>query len=395
LICIIADTANEIKEAFVMRSKRINRIFINIALLVLLAGSLVLTSGEALAGTKTTLTDLTGRKITLDLPVKSMVIPGWSGSGNPFYTLFALMGDDATKMIVGMGDSLKLFRHWVWEKYLERYPALANIPNVGRPPEINVEKIISLKPDVVVVPTGAYISAKDGCAILEKAGIPVVQIDYHAQSMEKHIKSMKLIGDLVGRPERAKELIDFYKAQCDLVYDRLAKSKHATPRVYYETGYSPKEYGSTSGKWMWGVLMQNAGGLNIARDKFERSGKLSPEFVLKADPEVVFFAGANWKARPESLQLGYNANEAEAKKRLSRFLTRPGWEHMTAVKNKKVFGLYMGISREIWDFYALQCLAKWFHPELFKDLNPLDGFKEFHEKFLGVKFSGVWSVELD
>ena len=34
---------------------------------------------------------------------------------------------------------------------------------------------------------------------LGKAGIPVVQIDYHAQTMERHIQSMQLIGDLLER----------------------------------------------------------------------------------------------------------------------------------------------------------------------------------------------------
>ena len=55
----------------------------------------------------------------------------------------------------------------------------------------------------------------------------------------------------------------------------------------------------------------------------------------------------------------------------------------------------MGLSREVWDFYALQVLAKWLHPDLFQDLDPLDGFKEFHETFLGIDYSGLWAVELD
>lgn len=374
--------------------KLVRRRVLSLTMALSLALSLISGHGAFAKETKT-FTDLAGREITLELPVESMVIPGWSGSGNPFFTLFAIMGDDAPNMIIGMGDSLVKFRGWVWEKYIERYPALLDIPNVGRPPEINVEKIIALQPDVVVVPTGAYASGKDAFEILERAGVPIVQIDYHAQSLEKHVQSMRIIGDLVGKPERTEELIEFYKTQSALVYDRLAEADPSKQRIYIENGYDPAEYANTNGNWLWGVLSENAGGSNIARDKFERSGTLSPEFVLSIDPQVVVFTGSNWESRPNSLQLGYEATEEEAKRRLSQFLSRQGWENLSAVEDRKVFGIHQGLAREVWDFYALQVLAKWMHPELFEDLDPLDGFKEFHERFLGVEFSGVWAVELD
>lgn len=350
---------------------------------------------EALAGKQATVTDLAGRKVTLELPVKSFVLPGWSGSGNPFYTLFALLGDDAPKMIVGMDPGLKKNRHWIWEKFIERYPALEKIPTVGAPPEINVEKIIALKPDVVLAPVGAYKSGRDAFTTLEKAGIPVILNDYHSESLDTHIRSMQLIGQIVGRPQRTRELVDFYTRQCAVVQNRLAAAPPTNLRVYLELGQNPDEYKNTYGNSMWGLLVPRAHGLNIASGVVENYAPVSPEFVLKSNPQVVIFTGANWPSSPASLQLGYYADDREAQKRLSAFLARPGWSQMEAVKNSRVYGIHHGLAREIWDFYPLQCMAKWFYPEIFKDLDPLDGFRKFHEKFLGVSLCGTWSVETD
>ncbi len=378
-----------------MKFLRINHNLIIMMLVILLTVSVALSGANALAGEKVTLTDLGGRQITLEVPVKSIVLAGSSGSGNPFFTLFALLGDDAANIIVGMDQGLSRNRHWIWQKYLDRYPKLATIPDVGKPSDLNIEKIIALKPDVVMATANSYKSGKEAFDTLEKVGIPVVLNDYHSETLDAHLKSMELIGKVVGRPERTKELTDFYKTQCAVVEDRLAKASLAKPRVYVELGRDPKENANTYNKIMWGLLIPRAKGNNIAKGLLKGYGPISPEYVLKANPQVVVLTGANWAGKPNSLQLGYFAKQAEAQKRLRGFLSRPGWDRIEAVKNRRVYGIHHVLSREIWDFYPLQCFAKWFYPKLFKDLKPLDAFKEFHEKFLGVEYSGTWAVELD
>jgi iron complex transport system substrate-binding protein len=378
-----------------MQYQRNNYCFSIVALLILLAGLVALPAGNAMANEKITLTDLAGRQVSLQVPVKSVVLAGGTGSGNPFFTLFALLGDDAAKTIVGMDQGLKRNRQWIWQKYLERYPLLGNIPDVGKPAELNVEKIIALKPDVVMATKGGYKGGKASFETLQKAGIPVILNDYHSETLDTHIKSMEMIGKVVGRPQRTKELVDFYKAQCAVVEDRLAKVSVVKPRIYVECGLDSKEYRNSYNKSMWGLLISRAGGANIAKGLIEGYGPISPEFVIKANPQVVVLTGANWPGKSRSLKLGYEAEQAEAKERLRGFLSRPGWNRIEAVKNRRVYGIHHVLSREIWDFYSLQCLAKWLYPDLFKDLNPLKNYKEFHEKFLGVEYSGVWAVQLD
>lgn len=357
-----------------------------------------LTFGSSMAaaqGSQTTLPDLAGREVSLKVPVCSIVLAGWSGSGNPFFTLFGLLGDKTPKMILGMDEGLKNNRQWIWQKFVEKYPDLESIPDVGSPPEINIEKIISLAPDVVMVPTTAAKSSMDAFKKLEQAGIPVVMNDYHTESFATHIKSIELIGTIVGQPERAREMIDFYKKQCSRVEDRLARSSAVRPKVYVELGTNPEEYGNTYGNSMWGVLISRAGGSNIAQNLIDSYGPISPEAVLQANPQIIVLTGANWPKRPKSLKLGYYVEKEESKDTLENFLARPGWATLDGVKNRRIFGIHHGLSREVWDFYPIQCFAKWFYPDMFSDLDPDANLREFHSKFLGLDLSGTWAVALD
>ena len=43
---------------------------------------------------------------------------------------------------------------------------------------------------------------------------------------------------------------------------------------------------------------------------------------------------------------------------------------------------------------AIQQLAKWFHPDLFADLDPDAAFRELHERFLPVPYESGYFVSL-
>ena len=92
------------------------------------------------------------------------------------------------------------------------------------------------------------------------------------------------------------------------------------------------------------------------------------------------------------MKLGYYANIEESKKLLAAFTKRPGWNTLKAVKNGRVYIIHHGLSRDIWDFVPIQFMAKCFYPEVFKDLDPVKSFKEFHKKYLPVEYSGVWMI---
>lgn len=340
-----------------------------------------------------TVTDLAGREVTLKVPVERAVVTF------NFEEYIAVAGEDAFKKTVGWTRGYwEGRRQWIWEKYSSAFPEIKDIPDVGYTSKgtFSAEKVISLKPDLVIMWQGEYDKAEVAIKQLEQAGIPVVFVDYHAQTLENHSKSTLLLGKVLGKEKRAQEIVDFYQEQVDKVYSRLEKINKPKPKVYVECGYAgPSTYGNSYGDFMWGALVERCGGINIAKDKIEKAGELNPEYVLHANPDVIVITGSYWPKNIDSMKLGYYADSEESKDLLNNFTKRPGWENLNAVKNKRVYSIHHGLSRHIYDLTTTQYLAKVFYPDEFEDLDPEETFREFHEKFLPIDYSGMWMMGLE
>ncbi|HWQ67642.1 MAG TPA: ABC transporter substrate-binding protein, partial [Methanospirillum sp.] len=385
---IIAYIFNYIIQTIIMH--RVTKVCSVFAFLLLVS---VITLPATAEKTEVTLTDINGKQVTLKVPVDSMVLQ-YSGSGGPFYTLFALEGKDGVKKIAAMDDGLNTNRNDIWKKFLEAVPELEKVPKVGEGKDLSVETVISLKPDVLVVPKDSYKGAVEVYNKVEEAGVPVVVMDYHAETLENHKKSIELMGQLLGKEEKATELFNDYKAQMDVVSNKLSQISGVKPRVYVEcAGKSADEIYNTYSKYMWGALVSNCGGDNIAEGAIETYGPISQEVILKKDPEVIIYTGSYWPKESKSFRLGFASTEKSAQESLAPYLKRTGWEEISAMKNNRVYGVYHGLGRDIIDFAAFQFLAKAMYPEQFKDVDPEKNLKEFFAKYLPVDLSGVWFVE--
>ena len=77
--------------------------------------------------------------------------------------------------------------------------------------------------------------------------------------------------------------------------------------------------------------------------------------------------------------MGINIDKAEALKRLDGFKKRVGWSELPAIKNNRLYGLYMGASRTLADMAMVQYIAKALYPQLFKDVDPIKTYVDFHK----------------
>lgn len=344
-----------------------------------------------------TVTDLRDKEVTLDVPVEKMVLQ-WSGAGGAFLTLFALEGKDAPKKIAALDTTLKVNRMDIWEKFTEAFPEMKDIPEVGDTVDLSTEKVISIKPDVVVVPLNGYNQAPDIYKNLEDADIPVVVIDYHSETLENHTKSIHLMGKLLGKEVRAQELADYYSQELDKVNLRLKDISKEPPAVYVECGsLGPSEYGNSYGsEYMWGGLIDKCRGTNIAKEAVAagKATAINPEFLFKQNPDLIIITGSYWPAAPDSMRLGYNTTYERSLESLKAFTKRPGWDTLDAVKNDRVYGISHVLSRDIWDFVGNQYFAKLFYPEEFKDLDPEENLKAFYKEFMPVEYSGIWMISI-
>ena len=346
------------------------------------------------------ITDVTGRTITLKKPAERVVLQ-WSGAGGPFFTISALMGKDTPKVIAGMDTSLQDYRADMWKHFTTEMPELAKIPVVGTIGDktFNAEQVVALNPDVIFIPVDLKDQYEsDAKAKMDAAGIQTIYIDYHAEKLESHQKSIEAIGKALGKEERAAEISKLYTDRVTRVLDRVSKINKPKPTVYLEVGMNgPEEFGNSfSSNYSWGALATMAGGDVITKDVIKKTSPINPEFILEKNPDIIMIMGSYWPKKLTSMRLGFEATEASSQELLKAFTTeRQGWSELKAVENKQVYSAHHGLPREVFDAAVFEYLAKTFYPEEFADVDPEATLKEFYDKFLPFSYSGIWFMHMN
>lgn len=346
------------------------------------------------------ITDVTGRTVTLKKPAERVVLQ-WSGAGGPFFTISALMGKDTPKVIAGMDTSLQDYRADMWKHFTTEMPELAKIPVVGTVGDktFNAEQVVALNPDVIFIPVDLKDQYEsDAKAKMDAAGIQTIYIDYHAEKLESHQKSIEAIGKALGKEERAAEINKFYTERVTRVLDRVSKINKPKPTVYLEVGMNgPEEFGNSfSSNYSWGALATMAGADVITKDVIKKTSPINPEFILEKNPDIIMIMGSYWPKKPTSMRLGFEATEDSSQALLKAFTTeRQGWSELKAVEDKQVYSAHHGLPREVFDAAVFEYLAKTFYPEEFADVDPEATLKEFYDKFLPFSYSGIWFMHMN
>ena len=352
--------------------------------------TLLLTSSICLAQ-DVTVTDILDRQVTFDAPAKRVVVG--------FYPedYMAIGTEAAYDHVVGMSKYIWQARPANWEMYLEHRPSLDEIPGIGRvdTKTFSVEKVISLNPDLIMLADWQYKGLGSDIERLENAGIPVIVVDYNAQTLERHIKSTEIIGVITGQEERAKKIADEYTQNLSMIQTRIEQANLPKPTVYTEYGAAGvNEIGYTFGKNMWGAISTMAGGDNISAPYVEWWGKLNPEQILAANPDVIVMTGYETGSGDDAMVMGQGVDADLAKSRLAGFKDRTGWSSLSAVENDRMYGAYHGAVRSILDGPMIQFYAQVLYPDLFTDLNPEQAYLDFYKKYLPVMPTGTFVTGL-
>ncbi len=339
----------------------------------------------------TTVTDVLGREVTFDAPAKRAIVG--------FYPedYMAIGTEAAYDNVVGMSKYIWQARSANWELYVQHRPSLDQIPEIGRVDTntFSVEKVISLNPDLLMLADWQYKALSSEVARIESAGIPIVVVDYNAQTLERHVQSTKLIGVITGQQQRAETIAAEYQHNLELIEQRLAAANLPKPKIYTEYGAAGiNEVGYTFGKNMWGAMATMAGGDNISAPYVEWWGKLNPEQIIAANPDVIVMTGYEAGSSDNAMVMGQGIDEDLAKQRLAGFKQRIGWSAIAAVQNNRMYAAYHGACRTILDDAMLQFYAKAMYPEVFKDLDPKQAYRDFYKKYLPVTPQGTFITQL-
>ncbi|WP_150117362.1 ABC transporter substrate-binding protein [Microvirga vignae] len=343
-----------------------------------------------------TVTDITGRQVQVKAPVEKVIL----GEGRQTYFVAALDTDDPFRRVVGWRDDFEKADLDGYRDYLAKYPQIAKLPKFGGFKEgtFDVEQAVSLKPDVILLNIEAKTATDDAKLIekLAKINIPVVFVDFREKPFENTDPSMRLIGKLFGKEARAEEFIAFRNQQINLVAERLAKANPAKPVVMMERagGYSD-DCCMSFGNENFGKFVEIAGGQNLAARIIPGTfGVVNPEQIIAANPDHVIVTGSNWELYVPGgawVGVGSGADKAKAREKLKNLMKRPAFTGVKAVRDNQVHAIWHQFYNSPYQFVAIQAMAKWLHPELFKDLEPEQTMKTLYERFLPVPYrTGYW-----
>ncbi|MET0525048.1 MAG: ABC transporter substrate-binding protein [Nocardioides sp.] len=177
--------------------------------------------------------------------------------------------------------------------------------------EPNVEAILAKEPDLVL----AESDQGDLVAGLEKARVPTLILP-SATDLEESYDEIERIGAATGHPDEAAEVVKDMQADIE---EALADAPDAEGVTYFHE-LTPDLYSAGGGTFI-GEVYGLFGLENIADEtgKGDDYPQLSNEYVVSADPELVFLADG------ECCGIG-----------VADIAKRPGWEQVDAVEDEQV-----------------------------------------------------------
>jgi iron complex transport system substrate-binding protein len=131
----------------------------------------------------------------------------------------------------------------------------------------SIESAISLDADLVILNLGNLYKAKETGVIanLEKAGIPVIFVDFRKRPTQNTVPSLLLMGRIFDKQDEAQKFVDYYIVQMRRVTNIVdGMDNDDRPLVFMENapGWNPEFCCNTFGGVNLGRLIDEAGGIN-------------------------------------------------------------------------------------------------------------------------------------
>ncbi|WP_313655388.1 ABC transporter substrate-binding protein [Pantoea sp.] len=348
-----------------------------------------------------TVTDVAGRTVTVPDNIQRVVL----GEGRLFFALSLLEGQKPFDRIVGWQGDFRKLDPQTYATYRAKFPQIDNIPLIGTTSAdtISPENVLKLNPQLAIFGLSGHGPGRESELVkqLQKAGVPVVFVDFRTSPLKNTLPSMALLGKVLNREKQAQEYIRFYQENIRRVTEVTQTiPQQEKPTVFIELRASmADECCRSAGKGNMGDFIDLAGGVNIARPLLPGPlGQVNLEKVIAAQPDVYLVSGGARPAKagdpqPTGLVLGAQTTPAQASASLTPLLARKGISTLKAVKAGRSFGIWHNYYNSPYNVLAVQLFAKAFYPQKFADLDPQQTQKQLYKQFLAVEPTGTYWTE--
>lgn len=191
------------------------------------------------------------------------------------------------------------------DRYSNWPAAVEQLPKLGGLDDTQIERIVALKPDVVLASTSARSLDR-----LEALGVKVLRLKSESHADVR--RTLNLLARLIGQPAAGEQLWLRLEQQLQAAQQRVPAPLRGRS-VYFEIGGGPYAAGPQS---FIGETLIRLGLPNVVPQELGPFPKLNPEFVVRARPEIVMGVA----------------------KEVPGYAARPGWGGLPALRTGRVCG---------------------------------------------------------
>ena len=316
-----------------------------------------------------TIVDSADRIVTVKKPIKRMVLCF------PHAVEALRILDVSKEAIVGIAKD---------KMDIDFFPDIGDIPSVGWRWTPDIEAIVELEPDIVLYTAHALMGATETLDKMESTGLTV--LCFNLNELDRFADEFTKLGYVFDKEEEAEEYLDWRENILNSIREKVEMiPEEDKPKVYFEAAFRGKYY--IYGKYAY---IAESGGKDIFDDLSGSYMSIDPEEVMKRNPDIIVRV-APWTAG------GYGVDVTDItglKEVQEEVLGRPELQGVKAVKDRKVYVISVHLvsffpSSGCRNFLQIAYQAKWFHPEIFKDLDP----RAIHQEYL-TRFQGL-DIDLD
>ncbi len=183
--------------------------------------------------------------------------------------------------------------------------SVLKLPKLGGLDDAQIERIVALKPDLVLAATSARVIDR-----LEGLGVKVLVLESRNHADVK--RTLNLLAQVLGTPNEAAAVWAKIEADINAAAARVPPAVRGQ-RVYFEADATPYAAGASS---FIGETLTRLGMGNVVAEALGPFPKLSPEFVVRAQPDVMMATARSVADMPK----------------------RPGWSALSALKLNRTCG---------------------------------------------------------
>lgn len=206
-----------------------------------------------------------------------------------------------TETVCALGQCHKLVGV---DRYSNWPDSVAKLPRLGGGLDASIERVVAAKPDLVLMASSAR-----GAERLTALGVTVLVLEPRTHAdVQRVMRAVALALDVpVAESDRVWHQIDAAVNAAAQSVPEQAKGQ----RIYFEVSSTP--YGASESSFI-GETLQRLGARNILPGSLGPFPKINPEFVVRAQPDIIMVGDSNWA------DMG----------------ARPGWASMRAMRTQRV-----------------------------------------------------------